>query len=245
MGIKTADRTLELIELFAAEQAPLTLSAIAEKGAIPLSSTHALIRSLQQAGYLYEVSRRDGYYPTKRLERMVALIASGVSLLDRIHPFLHRLCEELAETVLVAKRQGDAVIYLDAVESRQSIRFSPLVGETKALHCSATGKAVLGALSDAELDRTLQRLTLDRRTPLTITDPQRLRAQIVEQRALGWYQVVGENIADLMAIACSVHLGEETYLITAGGPIQRFRPSTEQHARRLVQTCRQLQSALA
>ncbi len=245
MGIKTADRTFELIELFAREQTPLTLSSIADKTAIPVSSAHALIRSLQQAGYLYEVSRHDGYYLTKRLERMTALIAAGVSLLDRIHPFLSRLSEEIAETVLVAKRQGDAVTYLDVVESRQSVRFSPLVGETKALHCSASGKAVLGTLTEPELDRTLQRLVLDPRTPQTITDPQRLRSEIVEHRALGWYQVVGENIADLMAIASSVRIGDECYVVTAGGPIQRFRPLTRQHADRLLQTCRRIQTALA
>lgn len=230
MGIKTADRLLDLIELYAHEQCALTLSQISGMIGIPPSSAHGLVQTLLSRGYLYELSRREGYYPTKKLERSTKLISDGNFVWKGITPYLQRLSNEIGETVLLAKRQGGKVIYLDVVECNQSVRFSPLVGETKSLHCSATGKALLGSLSENDLDRELSKLKLDSRTNKTITDIHKLKTEIMNQRKQGWYQVIGENIPDLMSIAIPFQLDDETYVVGAGGPINRFKPLTKEHA---------------
>lgn len=244
MGIKTADRTLDLFELFAHEKCPMTLSVIAEKMAIPTSSAHGLIKTLQSRGYLYEVSRRHGYYWTKKLNRQAEAISSGIPVLSQINPHLQQLCDELAETVVLGKRQGDAITYLDVVECRQSIRFSPVVGEVKSLHCSATGKAILGAMGLAELTQTLARMKLDKRTDKTITSATKLSAELAVHRRRGWYQVIGENIADVMSIAATVVVEDEIYVVGAGGPIQRFKPLMSRHATQLMKTCKAIEQAL-
>ena len=59
--VKTADRTLEVFELFAQERQPLSLSDIARLLQIPISSCHDLVRTLQARGYLYELGPRAGY----------------------------------------------------------------------------------------------------------------------------------------------------------------------------------------
>lgn len=222
----------------------MTLSVISGKMSIPPSSAHGLIKTLQSRGYLYEVSRRHGYYLTKKLNRQVEAVSAGIPLLSQISPHLHQLCDEITETVMLGKRQGDAVTYLDVVECRQSIRFSPVVGEVKSLHCSATGKAILGAMEQEELTQTLLRLKLDRRTDKTITSAKKLGAELAAHRGRGWYQVIGENIADVMSIAATVVLEGEIYVVGAGGPIQRFKPLMSRHAARLVQACKAIERAL-
>jgi DNA-binding IclR family transcriptional regulator len=244
MGIKTADRTLDLFELFSNEQCPMTLSVIAGKMAIPPSSAHGLIKTLQARGYLYEVSRRHGYYLTKKLSRQVEAISAGIPVLAQINPHLQQLCDALCETVVLGKRQGDAITYLDVLECRQSIRFSPAVGEVKALHCSATGKAILGALSPSELSQTLARIKFEKRNDKTITSPAALSAELATQRRRGWYQVIGENIADLMSIAATVVVEGETYVVGVGGPILRFKPLIARHATQLLKTCKAIEQAL-
>ena len=61
-NVKTADRTLRLFETFAEEARPLPLSELGRLLSIPVSSCLALIRTFQNAGYIYEVRRRSGYY---------------------------------------------------------------------------------------------------------------------------------------------------------------------------------------
>lgn len=233
-AVKTADRTLDVFELFAREQRPLNLSTLAELLHIPISSAHALIKRLQARGYLYEVGRRAGYFPTTRMQTIAREIARATPVLSTLEPTLAALRDETGETVVLAKRQGDEVAYIDVFESPHSVRFTSVAGEIKPLHSTSSGKAILSALPPEELDGLLPRLRLDRRTPSTITSARTLREEVDRGRARGWCHSIGENVPDLMAVSAPVQIGGEVYAITIGGPIRRFKPRMATHAGALL-----------
>lgn len=237
MGIKTADRTLDLVELFAREQRPLSLSEMAELMGIPTSSAHGLVKTLQARSYLYEISRKLGYFPTKKLAQLTASITRAMPLLGTLEPHLSQLRENTNETVVLGKQQGDSVTYLDVFECHQSVRFSPAIGEAKPLHSTASGKAILASMPSAELEQFLRRAVFERHTPHTITDVELLRQNIETGRRRGWFNIEGEHIPDLMSIAAPVRIGDQTYVVIIGGPIQRFKPLMDAHARQLLTTC--------
>ncbi len=235
--VKTADRTLDVIELFAREKRSLTLSEIAALLSMPVSSSHGLIKTLQARGYLYELGRRQGYYPTRKLAIMVAAITAASPLLQTLAPVLSALRDATHETVVLGKRQGDGITYLDVFECVQSVRFSPEVGEFKPLHCTASGKAILSTLSPAQLEKTLSQLDLKSFTDRTLTDTKLLTQQIAEGQKKGWQFVLGEHIPMLMSIAAPIQVGADGYVVAIGGPIERFRPLMEQHASKLMEAC--------
>jgi IclR family transcriptional regulator, acetate operon repressor len=237
VSVKTADRTLDLLELFAREQRPLNLSEIAALLEIPLSSSHALIKTLQARGYLYEVGRRQGYFPSKRLGSIADAIERATPLAGIVDPILEALRDEANESVVFVKRQGDQVVYLEVFETSESVRFSPVAGETKPLHSTASGKAILGTLPPAKLAEVLERLALAPLTENTITSAKELKEQIERGRRRGWCTVLGENTRDLVAIAAPVRIGEEVYAVVIGGPPQRFKASMSSHAAKLLRAC--------
>ena len=241
MSVKTAERTLDLIELFALERRPLGLSDIAAQLRMPVSSTHALLKTLLGRGYLYPAGRRLGYFPTRKLKQMSDAIADSAPLLEGFAPRLAQLRDASGETVLLTKRQGDGVTNIAVFESAQSVRFSPIVGDLKPLHSTAAGKAILGSMPPQEMMQVLARLKLERHTEHTITDRVGLAADVAKGRKRGWYQIVGENIRDLMSIALPLPIGGEVYAVTIGGPIQRVRPKTAAHVERLRRTCAAIQ----
>jgi IclR family acetate operon transcriptional repressor len=237
MGIKTADRILDVVELFARERRPLSLSEIAERIGVPVSSAHGLVKTLQERSYLYEISRKQGYFPTKKLALLVESITRAMPLLDTFEPHLLQLREITNETVVLGKQQGDSVIYLDVFECNQTVRFSPVIGEAKPLHSTASGKAILASLPPGEFEKFLQRVALEPRTTNTITDAEQLRHEIAAGRRRGWFSIEAENIPDLMAVSASVQIGDQFYVIAIGGPVQRFKPLAEEHAKQLLITC--------
>lgn len=64
MDVKTAARVLDVLNLFAEAQKPLLYSEIAAQMEIPLSSCHGLLKTMVARGYLYEIGKKHGYYPT-------------------------------------------------------------------------------------------------------------------------------------------------------------------------------------
>lgn len=240
-SVKTAARTLDVFEVFAACKRPLTLTELATRLGSPLSSCHALVRTLQLRGFVYILDERKRVYPTKRLLAMAQQIALNDPVLERIGPILTELQLQTGETVILGKRQGDAVTYLDVLESRHTIRYAASPGEVKPLHSSAIGKAMLGLLPDAELSKLVRKLALPRVTANTIHQTDALIRDIQESRARGFFITRGENVPDVMAISVSHTLGEEGYGVAVAGPIGRLEARTDEVVASLQEAAEALQ----
>lgn len=220
--VKTAIRTLDLFEVFALASAPLTLTEVARRMGTPISSVHALIRTLQARGYVYVLDERKRVYPTKRLVTIAQGIAKHDPILDRLAPVLGQLHEATGETIIVGKRQSNWVIYLDVIEGRHTIRYAASPGDTKPLHSSAIGKAMLGLLSPGEEEQMLKRVKLSRVTERTIVSCDALRTDLAEGRRKGYFVTRGENVPDVMGIAIAQRIGDESYGVAIAGPIERL-----------------------
>jgi IclR family acetate operon transcriptional repressor len=231
-NVKTAGRTLDVFETFEAVRRPLSLSELARNLDIPVSSCHALVRTLKGRGYLYAVGER-GLYPTRRILGLARTIAAHDPVLERLAPYLKTLRDATGETVLLGKRQDDCVVYLDVVEGPQTIRYTAQPGDLKPLHSSAIGKAMLGECGTAELDRLLAALPLPRVTPATVTDAARLAEEIRAGRAAGLYMTRGENVPDVMALAAAVRVNDEPYGIAVAGPLGRVEAAQDSIAAHL------------
>jgi IclR family transcriptional regulator, acetate operon repressor len=239
--VKTAARTLDFFEVFANARGPLSLTDLAQRIGSPVSSCHALVRTLQARGYAYVLDERKRVYPTKRLAALAQAIARHDPVLERLSPILARLAKATGETVLLGKRQSDWITYLDVIEGVQTIRYAAKPGDTKPLHSSAIGKAMLSLLDDEHLERLLKKLKLPRITDRTITDPVRLRADLVRGRARGYYTTHGENVPDVMGISIARRIGEEPYGIAVAGPMARLDARLETYVAALLEAGKALE----
>lgn len=221
-SVKTAGRTIDLFEVFARVRSPISLSELAHQIGSPLSSTHGLVKTLRDRGYVYSLDERKLIYPTRRLLAIATLIAEHDPVVELILPTLRRAQERSDETLIVGKRQGDQIIYLEVIEGASTIRYSANAGDTKPMHSSAIGKAFLSLLAEDVLEITLESLTRARVTDRTITDAQILSEDIAEGRKRGYFRTRGENVEDVMALALPIRVGAETLAVALAGPAERM-----------------------
>jgi len=227
--VKAATRTLDLFEAFVEARQPLTLTELADRIAVPISSCHALVKTLQDRGYVFVMEGRKRIYPTKRLMVLAAALGQHDLVLERLSPVIRHLARETGETVILGKKQGDNVVYLDVVEGSHTVRFTASPGDVWRSHSSAIGKSILSLLPDAELDRVLRRMSLTPVTDATMTDAAALKADIIASRKRGYFVSRSENVADVMGLASPHRLGEELYAIGIAGPIARFDENQESY----------------
>ncbi len=226
-------RSLEVLEAFRTARQPLSLSEIARLAQLPVSTCHGVVRALEHHGYLYFLSAREAY-PTRRLWELASVIDANDPIAQRLAPALQALRDETGETVILGTRQHDQVLYLQVVESAQSIRYSSRAGEHKPLHASAIGKCLLATLPAPELDAWLQAHRLPRITEATLIDAAALHQDLLAGRRRGWYLTRGENVADVMAVAAPLHLGSMTLAVAVAGPVHRMAPAKARVAAQLL-----------
>ena len=202
-SVPAAGRTLDVLEAFRGERRPLSLSELARLTRIPVSTCHALVRTLEQRGFLYYPSPREAY-PTRKLLEVARDIDAHDPIVARLGPALAHLRDASQETVILGLRQDDAALYLLVLDSPHIVRYTAHAGEFKPLHSSSIGKSFLGAMDDDTLDAWLRSHALPRVTANTITAARTLKRNLQESRARGYYLTRGENVSDVLAVAAPV-----------------------------------------
>ena len=141
--VKSAKRVLSILQFFAQTKAPATLTQISSALGFPKSSCLALLDTLEGEGY----ARLDAgrYYLTRRWLNEARIVAEHDQLTALVRPELERLRDTLGETLILGQRSGRRVVYLDVAEPDRVVRFTAWTGQTKPLHASASGRALLGA----------------------------------------------------------------------------------------------------
>lgn len=202
-AVKSADRTVELLELLSRTGEPLTLSEIQRELSYPKSSLFVLLRTLVARGWVETDRRGTGYSIGVR-----ALLV-GTSYLDRdpviraATRVLEELRAEVNETVHLARLDGGDVVYLASRESAHQLRLTSGVGRRLPAHATSLGKALLAEHTDDEVDALLPE-RLEALTPRTLTSRQALFADLAETRERGYAVERGENTAGLGCFAVAL-----------------------------------------
>src|SRR5258708_26092538 len=90
--------------------------------------------------------------------------------------------------------------------------------------CAACGKVLLAARPDAEVGGVLGDAKLPARTPLSITEAPRLRAELATVRTRGYAENVAESNADTASVGAPIHdeSGRVVAAISVAGPLSRM-----------------------
>lgn len=204
--VKSATRTLDIIEYVVAHPRPLVAQEIATALGIPVSSLSYLLATLVDRNYLVREGRR--YSPGPGLEKL-QMHAEAYSLADRTAPLVRTLRMQLNETTSFFVRDGWEIEALVTESSEQALRYAVPTGQRFQMHAFASGKAMLAALSDEELDRYFAETDRLRYTPSTITSEKALRKEIAQIRKSGFAFTDEEFSLGIIGIGRVVRIGGE------------------------------------
>ena len=204
--VKSATRTLDIIEYVVAHDRPLVAQEIAIALGIPVSSLSYLLGTLVDRGYLAREGRR--YSAGPGLQRLQAS-PGGFSLAERAAPLVRTLRVQLNETTSFFVRSEWDVEAIVTETSEQALRYAVPTGARLPMHALASGKALLAALPDDELDRYFAETERVRFTPATVTAEKALRRELAEIRTTGFAVTDEEFSLGFRGIGRVVTIGGE------------------------------------
>lgn len=186
-------KAFSLIELLASGGSA-TLGEIAIATAQAKPTTHRVLRSLMAMGYV-EQSAEGKYRLTSKL-RQLAMGSADRDLAAVAYPILQRLRNETGETVNLGVLRQHSIMYLTVIESNHALRRVPgAVSEGDPVFTTALGRAIASQLPRESVERLMQSTPIPKRTPHTVTDPQKLRAILMAAKRDGY--VIERDQTDL------------------------------------------------
>ncbi len=201
-------RVLNLLQIAAASERPLTLPEINAQLDLPKPTAHRLCMRLAEQGYLAREpgGRHLGIGP--RLMSLGLDVVRNGDIGGQRHAILESLVEAVGETCNITMLAGDQVLYLDRVEARWPLRLHLEPGSRVPPHCTSSGKLLLAELSPAKRKRILDTLDLPPFTQRTITDRAKLEAELDVIAGQGYSLDDEEFLLGLVAIAVPVRNAE-------------------------------------
>lgn len=244
--VKSAERTVRILELLAAAPTRLTLADLHARTGYPRSSLHALLRTLRElrwietdaGGTAYGIGARALLCGTAYLDADPAL-PHAIGLIEELRA-------ETGYTTHFARLSGASVLYLATRESNRYPRLLTRVGRQLPAHATALGRALLAELTDAEVDRLLPD-PLPRPTERTIGDRARLHAELERVRECGYAAEREQAVAGTACVAVAVgYRIPATDAISCSMPVEcatdnefsRLSEIVRAYADRLAQTLR-------
>ena len=181
--VKSAMRTLDIIEFVVAHPSGVVAQQVATALGIPVSSLSYLLATLCERHYL----RRDGrrYVAGDGLDRLRRPAAS-LTIEERVGPQVSALGRALNETTSFFVLAGWELEARVTETADQALRYSISAGARAPLHCMAAGKAMLATFDDTMLDRYFVESERPLFTQHTIGDERLLRREIAAVRESGW-----------------------------------------------------------
>ena len=220
-AVKSAMRTLDVIEYVLARKAGVAAQEISDALDIPGSSLSYLLSTLVERGYL---SRdRRSYFAGPSLDRF-ADRDSTASLEANAATLLRNLRNDCNETCSFMVLEGWEIEARVTEASGHGLRFAIEIGSRKPLHSMAAGKAILAALPDARLTRYFAETNRAKFTGTTLVNESDIRAEIARIRTRGFAQASEEDQVGVIGFACAIEYGVQCFgAVAIAMPTVRYR----------------------
>ena len=174
-------------------------------------------------GYV-EKNANARYQATFRIFELGMKVAERFEIRRLARPYLRELQQAYNETVNLGYWDGQQIIHLDKVESREILRMDPGIGTPSPAYCTGLGKAILAFLPRQELDDYLNSVVLEPLTPNTIASKQKLIEELQLTRNRG-YAVDDEELSHWLRCVASPVFGygdHPVFAISVSGPTSRM-----------------------
>jgi len=183
--VPALERGLTILEMLANSRTGLTLAEVTRHLALPRSSAHYLLSTLERNGYIQRNKQTSRYVFGLKLFCLANMALSGLEVRQQAAPFLKELGQRTKLTVNMAILDQNEVVLIEKVEPPSIFRLATWVGQRLPVHCTGLGKAFLVHFSEPELDRIIK-LGLLRHNENTLVSARKLKDQLQLVRQLGY-----------------------------------------------------------
>jgi DNA-binding IclR family transcriptional regulator len=182
----SVERAFTILELLNSSRRGWNISEMSRKLGIPKSTTHVLVSTLDQLGYIKQ------YQSSRRFQLSPKMFGLGRKALDATPlpeialPYMRWLVQETKLTAHLGILEKRQVVFIQKVDGPGIIKFDTYVGKCSELHCTGLGKSLAAFQPEETLQALLASYPFNRFTKKTIATQAGFLAELARVRQLGY-----------------------------------------------------------
>jgi IclR family transcriptional regulator, pca regulon regulatory protein len=182
---------LAVIETFTAERARQSIAEVAASSGLDRATARRCLLTLAHGGY----ADYDGKYftLTPRVLRLGTACLATMPLPQVVQPLLDDLSNRIGESTSVSILDGAEIVYVARAAQRRVMAIGLMPGSRLPAYCTSMGRVLLAALPETGARAVLGASPLPARTPVTLTLPDQILAELPRIRAQG-YALIDQEV---------------------------------------------------
>ncbi len=213
-------RSLALLAAFSTERPRLSLSEMARRANLPVSTAHRLVAELVDWGAVERV--HNEYVIGQRLWKLGLLAPIRQNIAEIAAPHMQDVLFVTHNVVNLFVLESSKVLLLERISGTKVGTPFRKVGDPLPLHASAAGKVMLAFSRQDLMSQAINNMTS--LTKYTITSPAALQAAVAEVKRSGYAISSQETGLDNHAVAVPV-LDAMGYAVAALGVVHQKAPA--------------------
>lgn len=197
--IQSVERALKILEILADYPDGVGVTELSLKLDVAKSTAHRLLNTLSDHHYVSKDTKTDSYVLGTQILLIANQVQENLSIVEIAKDEIINLSLLTNETVHLCLFDKDEIVYIDKVESNQTIRMHSRIGTRSLMHCTGVGKSILAFLDKEEVEAILSRKGMIVRTNNTISN---LEDMWVELERISKNGFAIDNIENEEGIRC-------------------------------------------
>ncbi|MGM0445943.1 MAG: IclR family transcriptional regulator [Bacillota bacterium] len=218
--VKSVDRALNILEVVSHSKEALGVTELSNKMDLNKSTVYRMLNTLQYRGYIAQDNENDKYTTGLKLFELGSLAINDLDLRKTSVSYLEELMELTGETVHLGILDDGEVIYIEKVESSETIRMHSKIGKRVYAHNTSLGKILLAYSDDEVTENILNNKGLPKTTENTITKQKKFKEHLRQVKKQGYAVDNEESEEGINCIAGPIfdHKGEITAAFSISVP---------------------------
>ncbi len=169
------------------ESKEMAISELSQKVMMPKSTAYRFLQTMKSLGYVNQENDSDKYSLNLKLLDLGNRVLDHQNFLAIADREMRRLRDKTKETVHLAVREGNQIIYINKVASEQySLCLTSKIGNQATIHASGLGKILLAWLDDESRTKLVDSIDFVQFTPKTIISKDAFLNELDEVKRLGY-----------------------------------------------------------
>ncbi len=204
-SVQSIDRAFDILEVLATQKDGLGVTEIARRVGLHKSTVHRLLTSMASRGYIEKNDTNNSYRLGLKLVELCSLYLNSLELKTEAQPYLRKLSALTGQPVHLAIADDGEAVYIDKIESFNTIRMYSAIGKRIPLYCTAVGKVLLMGMEDWEIRELFKDKEFIPHTANTLRKIEELMDEIQKVREGGWAVDNEEHEEGIRCIAAPIY----------------------------------------
>lgn len=221
-GAQSFARNMSVLQQIADSNTPPSRAELMQICGLTRPTLYRIIASLEAEGMI-AVTNNNCYILGGRLVSLARQALAQSDIREISQSSLRHLRDTTGETVHLAIRNDDDLVYIDKFESREVVRMASTIGTRIAFCSSGVGKAFLSALPVSEAENLIDKMPIKKLTSFTTIDHQAVKNIVSEARTAGFVFDNQENETGIVCFGAAICEGTNRPVASVSVSVPLFR----------------------